>query len=123
MFAHRLERAGKTGLSRDMHWLVPSDHPDAITGEQPSFERAGDEDVHHVIASPDDIVVVVAGASNAGVSTVIDLMGSSGSRGGQSGRVPAMGIIHATSGPDASRSVPSARRRSGPHGVKPPVLP
>lgn len=86
-----LDRAGKTGLSRDMHWLVPADHPDAVPGQAPSFERDGGEEVHHVISSPDDVVVVVAGASNAGVSTVIDLMGSSAGR--AAGRVPAMGEI------------------------------
>jgi hypothetical protein len=85
-----LEQAGKTGLSRDMHWLVPADHPDAVPGEEPSF----DGDLHHVLNSPDEVVVVVAGASNAGVSTIIDLMGSSTSRAAQSGgRVPAMGEI------------------------------
>lgn len=85
-----LEQAGKTGLSRDMHWLVPADHPDAAPGEEPSF----DGDLHHVLVSPDEVVVVVAGATNAGVSTVIDLMGSTTARSAQSGgRVPAMGEI------------------------------
>jgi len=86
-----LEQAGKTGLSRDMHWLVPADHPDAVPGEEPSFDSDG---LHHVLPSPDEVVVVVAGASNAGVSTVIDLMGSTSARAAQGGgRVPAMAEI------------------------------
>ena len=72
-----LARAGKTGLSRDMRWLVPEDHPDAIPGEHPSYEPGpSGEDVHRVLSSPDDVVVVVAGAANAGVSTVVELMGA-----------------------------------------------
>jgi len=90
-----LERAGKIGVSRDMRWLVPGDHPDAIPGEHPAFELRGEaNEVHRVLGSSDDVVVVVAGASNAGVSTVIDLMGSSTSPSGRGGRrVPAVGTI------------------------------
>ena len=90
-----LERAGKTGVSRGMRWLVPADHPDALPGEHPSFEKGpGGEEVHRVLASPDDVVVVVAGAANAGVSTVVDLMGSASSPSGRGGRrVPVMGEI------------------------------
>ena len=89
-----MERAGKTGISRDMHWLVPSDHPDALEGEEPQFERRDGTDVHRVLGSPDDVVVIVAGAANAGVSTVVDLMGGSSSPSGRSGgRVPAMSEI------------------------------
>ncbi len=90
-----LDRAGKTGLSRDMRWLVPEDHPDAIPGEHPSYEPGpSGEDVHRVLSSPDDVVVVVAGAANAGVSTVVELMGAVTSPSGKAGRrVPTMGEI------------------------------
>ncbi len=91
-----LERAGKTGVSRDMRWLVPADHADAIPGESPNFVRRDGVDVHPVLSSTDDVVVVVAGAPNAGVSSVCDLMGSSTSPSGKFGgrRVPAIGEIH-----------------------------
>lgn len=81
-----LERAGKTGLSRDMHWLIPADHPDAIPGAHPEFVKGPrGEDVHHVFSSADHVVVVVAGAQNAGVSTVVDLMGLSATPSGRDG--------------------------------------
>ena len=87
-----LERAGKTGLSRDMRWLVPADHPDAIPGASPSFEPGPTgEEVHRVLASPDDVVVVVAGAANAGVSTIVELMGARSTQSGRGGgRLPMM---------------------------------
>jgi hypothetical protein len=90
-----LERAGKTGVSRGMRWLVPADHPDAVPGELPLFVEGPDgEQVHPVLASPDDVVVVVAGAANAGVSSVVELMGSASSPSGRGGRrVPVMGEI------------------------------
>lgn len=90
-----LERAGKTGVSRDMRWLVPSDHPDAIPGATPHFEVRDGVEIHPVLTSIEDVVVVVAGAPNAGVSTVCDLMGSSTSPSGMAGgrRVPAIGQI------------------------------
>ncbi len=89
-----MERAGKTGMSRDMHWLVPGNHPDAVPGEAPQFERRDGIEVHRVLGSPDDVVVVVAGAANAGVSTVVELMGGSSSPSGRGvGRVPAMSEI------------------------------
>ncbi|MGH8980395.1 MAG: hypothetical protein ACRDWE_05155 [Acidimicrobiales bacterium] len=89
-----MERAGKTGISRDMHWLVPRDHPDALPGEEPRFERRDGTDVHRVLGSPDDVVVVVAGAANAGVSSVVDLMGAPSSPSGRGGgRTPAISEI------------------------------
>ncbi len=95
-----LERAGKTGISRDMHWLVPSEHPDAMQGEEPTFERRDGQDVHLVLGSPDDVVVVVAGAANAGVSTVIELMGATTAPSGRGGgRLPAMSEIVMSSRP------------------------
>jgi len=118
-----LERAGKTGLSREMRWLVPADHPDALPGEHPRFAAGtgnGGEEVHHVLSSPDDVVVLVAGAANAGVSTVIDLMGSSSSRSGGCGRVPAMAQIRfrrpagaATGAEPGGGGAPAGRPGSG----------
>jgi hypothetical protein len=90
-----LERAGKTGVSRDMRWLVPSDHPDAIPGETPRFLMRDGVEVHPVLSSIEDVVLVVAGAPNAGVSTICDLMGASTSPSGMAGgrRVPAIAEI------------------------------
>ena len=90
-----MERAGKIGVSRDMHWLVPAGHPDALAGAEPKFERRGGTDVHRVLSSPDDVVIVVAGAANAGVSTVIDLMGAASSPSGRTGGMtPAISEIY-----------------------------
>jgi hypothetical protein len=90
-----MERAGKIGVSRDMHWLVPAEHPDALAGAEPKFERRGGTDVHRVLSSPDDVVIVVAGAANAGVSTVIDLMGAASSPSGRTGGMtPAISEIY-----------------------------
>ncbi len=95
-----LERARKTGISGDMHWLVPSEHPDAMEGEEPKFERRHGQDVHFVLGSPDDVVVVVTGAANAGVSTVMELMGATTAPSGRGGGgLPAMSEIVMSSGP------------------------
>ena len=41
-----MERAGKIGVSRDMYWLVPAEHSDALAGAEPTLERRGGTDVH-----------------------------------------------------------------------------
>ncbi len=68
-----LDRAGKGSVSRKTRWRVPSDHPDALPiGDTP--------DTVHVLNSPEAVVVVVAGASNSGVSAVVETFGPRGDR-------------------------------------------
>jgi hypothetical protein len=70
-----LAAVGKDAISRLTRWRVPADHPDAI----PDAASATDTpDRVPAITSPDAINVVVAGANNAGVSTVIETFGPRG---------------------------------------------
>lgn len=68
-----LDRVGKTALSRQSRWRVPLDHPDATADER----IAGDGTLR-VLTSPAAVLVVVAGASNSGVSAVVDTFGPRG---------------------------------------------
>jgi hypothetical protein len=70
-----LERVGKSAVSRQSRWRVPADHPDAVADER----LAGGDDMH-VLTSPEAVQVVVAGASNSGVSAVVDTFGPRGDR-------------------------------------------
>ena len=71
-----LDRAGKGAVSRTSRWRVPQDHPDAEVdaGSDP------DRDGVHALTSPDAVLVVVAGASNSGVSAVVETFGPRGGR-------------------------------------------
>ncbi|MEV5409040.1 hypothetical protein AB0K60_09395 [Thermopolyspora sp. NPDC052614] len=70
-----LAAVGKDAISRLTRWRVPADHPDAI----PDAASASDTpDRVPAITSPDAINVVVAGANNAGVSTIIETFGPRG---------------------------------------------
>jgi hypothetical protein len=69
-----LDRVGKGAVSRKTRWRVPRDHADAAVDER--IEQNGG--VLHVLTSPDAVQVVVAGASNSGVSAVIDTFGPRG---------------------------------------------
>lgn len=69
-----LERVGKGAVSRTTRWRVPSDHADAMVDER--IEAAGG--VLPVLTSPAAVQVVVAGASNSGVSAVVDTFGPRG---------------------------------------------
>ena len=81
-----LAAVGKDAVSRRTRWRLPAGHPDAQPDGQP-------DDAVRVLNSPAAVLVVVAGANNAGVSTVIETFGP---RGGPAatvavGRPPAAG--------------------------------
>ncbi|WP_324274210.1 hypothetical protein [Blastococcus brunescens] len=71
-----LDRAGKGAVSRISRWRVSRDHPDAVvdTGADPARDGV------HALTSPDAVLVVVAGASNSGVSAVVETFGPRGGR-------------------------------------------
>jgi hypothetical protein len=71
-----LDRVGKTAVSRTTSWRLPADHPEAVPDE--SIDPATGS--FHVLTSPDAVQVVVAGASNSGVSAVVDTFGPRGDR-------------------------------------------
>jgi len=66
-----LVAAGKDAVSSRTRWRLPADHPDALP------VSAGGE-VLHVLTSAEAILVVVAGAGNAGVSAVVETFGPAG---------------------------------------------
>lgn len=61
-----LVRAGKDGVSTQQRLRLPGDHPDAQV--DPRLEGG----VLHVLAGPQAVNVVVAGAPNCGISAVVD---------------------------------------------------
>ncbi len=70
-----LVAVGKEAISRHTRWRVPGDHPDAI----PDQASQGDTlDLVPALISPSAILLAVAGANNAGVSTVIETFGVRG---------------------------------------------
>jgi hypothetical protein len=71
-----LDRAGKGAVSRISLWRVARDHPDAVVDEGPDPARDG----IHAMTSPEAVLVVVAGASNSGVSAVVETFGPRGGR-------------------------------------------
>ena len=66
-----LVAAGKEALSSRTRWRLPADHPDALP-------TSGAPEVLHVLTSPEAVLVVVAGAGNAGVSAVVETFGPRG---------------------------------------------
>jgi hypothetical protein len=77
-----LDSAGKGSVSRKSRWRVPADHPDAVGDRE--AETDPDSTVGagrvHVLNSPEAVLVVVAGASNSGVSAVVETFGPRGDR-------------------------------------------
>jgi hypothetical protein len=71
-----LDRVGKGAVSAKSHWRVARDHPDAVLDSGPDPARDG----VHAMTSPDAVLVVVAGASNSGVSAVVETFGPRGGR-------------------------------------------
>lgn len=71
-----LDRAGKGAVSRVSQWRVGRDHPDAVVDAGPDPDRDG----IHAMTSPEAVLVVVAGASNSGVSAVVETFGPRGGR-------------------------------------------
>jgi hypothetical protein len=66
-----LVAAGKEAVSSRTRWRLPGDHPDALPVSR-------DGEVFHVLTSPEAVLVVVAGAGNAGVSAVVETFGARG---------------------------------------------
>ncbi len=62
---------GKDAVSRRTRWRLPAGHPDAQPDGQPDGQI-------RVLTSPAAVLVVVAGAGNAGVSAVIETFGPRG---------------------------------------------
>ena len=63
-----LVAAGKEALSSHTHWRLPAAHPDALP--VPAAVSAAGEDFF-ALNSAGALLVVVAGAANAGVSAVV----------------------------------------------------
>jgi hypothetical protein len=71
-----LDRVGKTAISRTTSWRLPSDHPEAVPDDRIDPATGW----FHVLTSPEAVQIVVAGASNSGVSAVVDTFGPRGDR-------------------------------------------
>ena len=66
-----LARTGKEAIADGTGWRLPADHPDARPQEPPE-----DPDTPvQLIASLDAVQIVVAGAPNAGVSSIVETFG------------------------------------------------
>jgi hypothetical protein len=66
-----LAAAGKEAVSSRTRWRLPADHPDALPMD-------GGDGAFRVLNSPAAVLVVVAGAGNAGVSAVVETFGPRG---------------------------------------------
>jgi hypothetical protein len=62
-----LRRAGKEAISSGTQWRVPLAHPEALPQEE-----LDDEAPVRLIGSPQAVHIVVAGAPNAGVSSIVE---------------------------------------------------
>ena len=70
-----LAAVGKDAISRSTRWRLPADHPDAMPDQHSEGKREG---LVRVLNSPEALLVVVAGANNAGVSAVVETFGPRG---------------------------------------------
>jgi hypothetical protein len=70
----RLAEVGKDAVSRRTRWRLPAGHPDAV----PDTAAEAGVDVVPVLNSPEALLLVVAGANNAGVSAVAETFGPRG---------------------------------------------
>jgi hypothetical protein len=68
-----LAAVGKDAVSRHTRWRLPASHPDAAPAE-----AGGGPDPVRTLNAPAAVLVMVAGARNAGVSTVIETFGPRG---------------------------------------------
>ncbi|MBO0802499.1 MAG: hypothetical protein J2P25_05425 [Nocardiopsaceae bacterium] len=66
-----LAAAGKEAIASGTRWRIPGGHPDAL----PSSPPADPDEPVRVLASPEAVHIVVAGAPNAGVSSVVETFG------------------------------------------------
>lgn len=99
-----LERAGKAEVSKTIGWRLPAYSPDARE-EDRTADRVDADGRVPVLASADSVVVVVAGGSNAGVSSVVETIGAFGqdlstsripdvvARGEGDGKLPALAPV------------------------------
>lgn len=67
-----LDRVGKGAVSTKTRWRVPREHADAVLDQSSDNDR----DSLRVLTAPEAVVVVVAGAPNAGVSAVVETLGA-----------------------------------------------
>lgn len=100
-----LERAGKAEVSKTIGWRVPSYSPD-VRLEGRTADKVDSEGRVPVLASPDSVVVIVAGGANAGVSAIVETIGAFGmpegsvrippivARGESDGKLPALCKIY-----------------------------
>jgi hypothetical protein len=69
-----LAASGKEAIAKGTGWRLPADHPDALPQTAPS-----DLDTPvPILRSAHDVQIVVAGAPNAGVSSIVETFGSVG---------------------------------------------
>ena len=65
-----LAGVGKDAISRKSRWRLAADHPDSMPDTSSSTDAP---DVVPVLSSPTSIQIIVAGANNAGVSSVVEI--------------------------------------------------
>jgi len=70
-----LAAVGKDAIARQTRWRLPAGHPDAVPDQA---QANGDPDTVRVLNSAGAVLVVVAGANNAGVSGVVETFGPRG---------------------------------------------
>jgi hypothetical protein len=70
-----LAAVGKDAISRSTRWRLPADHPDAVPDRHSEENSDG---AVRVLNSPEAVLVVVAGANNAGISAVAETFGPRG---------------------------------------------
>ena len=70
-----LAAVGKDAIARQTRWRMPSDHPDAIPDQAAANGNPADI---RMLNSAGAVLVVVAGANNAGVSAVVETFGPRG---------------------------------------------
>jgi hypothetical protein len=69
-----LAASGKEAIAKGTGWRLPADHPDALPQTAPS-----DPDTPvPILRSAHDVQIVVAGAPNAGVSSIVETFGAVG---------------------------------------------
>ena len=66
-----LAAAGKEAIAKGTGWRLPADHPDAIPAEVP----ADPDTPVQLLQSIESVQIVVAGAPNAGVSSIVETFG------------------------------------------------
>jgi len=99
-----LERAGKAEVSKTIGWRLPAYSSDAREDDR-TADRVDADGRVPVLASADSVVAVVAGGSNAGVSSVVETIGAFGqdlsklripdvvARGEGDGKLPALAPV------------------------------